>query len=61
MIHRRLVTVSGLIFSIIVVVLVWWGADRYFFTRSQNLFEHYVHENCTAIDRRIHRYENAFL
>ncbi|MDD5118665.1 MAG: CHASE domain-containing protein [Sulfuricurvum sp.] len=61
MIHRRLVTVSGLIFSIIVVVLVWWGADRYFFTRSQNLFEHYVHENCTAIDRRIHRYENALL
>lgn len=59
LIQSRLVTFIGFILSVIVVVVVWYATDRFFYKRSQNLFEHYVHDNREATDRRMHKYENA--
>lgn len=58
-IHSRLVTIIGLLLSIIVTAGVWYATDHFLYKRAQNLFEHYVHDNCQATDRRMHRYENA--
>jgi PAS domain S-box-containing protein len=58
-VHSRFFSIIGLIFSIFIASVVWFFAENYFTHHSQNLFEHYVHENHDATDRRMHKYENA--
>ncbi|MCK9374342.1 MAG: CHASE domain-containing protein [Sulfuricurvum sp.] len=57
--NSKYITYIGLIFSVVVVAVVWKFSQHYFENRAQNLFEHHAYENLNAIERRIERYENA--
>ena len=59
LIHSRFITIIGFILSVIVAAGVWYTTDLFLYKNAQDLFEHYVHENRDAIDKRMHRYENA--
>ena len=59
LIHSRFITIIGFILSVIVAAGVWYTTDLFLYKKGQDLFEHYVHENRDAIDKRMHRYENA--
>ena len=59
LIHSRFITIIGFILSVIVAAGVWYTTDLFLYKNAQDLFEHYVHDNSDAIDRRMHRYENA--
>lgn len=59
LLQSKYVTYAGMIFSIIIVFVVWTVSQEYFDNRAQRVFEYHVHENLTSIERRIQKYENV--